>query len=65
MFCTTTYVAIYYDQMPILRFLLEYGVHPEPEDIQLARKKGNEEAVGLLSRSSNEDVPRKKSCFQE
>ncbi|GFF68463.1 hypothetical protein CNMCM6936_001050 [Aspergillus lentulus] len=60
-FCSTAYVAVYYDQMPILRFLLDYGVHPEPDDIQLARKKGNEEAVRLLSRFSYEDVPQRKS----
>ncbi|GIK00344.1 hypothetical protein Aspvir_004366 [Aspergillus viridinutans] len=59
-FYSTTYVAIYYDQMEILRFLLEYGVHPDPDDIQLARKKGNQEAVSLLSRFSYEDVPQKK-----
>ncbi|GFF22277.1 ankyrin repeat and SOCS box protein 3 [Aspergillus udagawae] len=61
MYCSTTYVAIYYDQMEILRFLLEYGVHPETDDIQLAQKKGNQEAVSLLSRFSYEDVPQKKS----
>jgi hypothetical protein len=49
---STTYVAIHYDQTEILRFLLEYGVHPELEDLQLARKKGNQEAVRLLSRFS-------------
>ncbi|RLL93088.1 hypothetical protein CFD26_101041 [Aspergillus turcosus] len=59
---STTYVALHYDQMEILRFLLEHGVHPEPEDLQLARKKGNQEAVNLLSRFSYKDVPQKK-CY--
>ncbi|RHZ43255.1 F-box domain and ankyrin repeat protein [Aspergillus thermomutatus] len=64
-FYSTTYVAIYYDQMETLRFLLEYGVHPEPEDLQLARKKGNQEAVSLLSPFSYTDVPQKKRYLDE
>lgn len=64
-FYSTPYVAIHYDQTEILRFLLEYGVHPEPEDLQLARKKGNQEVVGLLSRFSYKDVPQKKSYLHK
>ncbi|KAF7131109.1 hypothetical protein CNMCM5793_004096 [Aspergillus hiratsukae] len=64
-FYSTTYVAIHYDQTGLLRFLLEYGVHPELEDLQLAQMKGNQEAVGLLSRFSYEDVPQKKSFLDK
>ncbi|KAB8067731.1 ankyrin repeat-containing domain protein [Aspergillus leporis] len=49
--------AIYFRRLNILKLLLEKGVLPVQDDLELAVDKKYEEAVVLLSKFSNQDLP--------
>ncbi|KAF7159651.1 hypothetical protein CNMCM5623_005031 [Aspergillus felis] len=51
--------AIYFRHLHILKLLLAKGVLPEQDDLCLAVKKEFEEAVALLSKFSNQELPPK------
>ncbi|GIC89769.1 ankyrin repeat domain-containing protein [Aspergillus udagawae] len=53
--------AIHFRRLQILRLLLAKGVLPGQGDLCLAVKKEFEEAVALLSKFSNQDLPQKES----
>jgi hypothetical protein len=60
---SSIYHAILHDHLDVCKFLIEHGVQPEEDDLQLAREKEYDEIVGILSGFSYVDVPEKEDLI--
>ncbi|GIC89054.1 ankyrin repeat protein [Aspergillus udagawae] len=60
---SSIYHAILHGHLDVCKFLIEYGVQPEEDDLQLAREKEYDEIVGILSGFSYVDVPEKEDLI--
>lgn len=56
---SSIYSAMSNGRLEICKILLDWGVQPQEEDLQLAREKGYDELVDVLSTYSYVDVPQK------
>ncbi|KAL5361094.1 ankyrin repeat protein [Aspergillus floccosus] len=56
---SSIYHAILHGKLEICKFLIASGVRPEEDDLQLAREKGYDEIVDILSDFSYTNVPEK------
>jgi hypothetical protein len=57
------YHAILDGHLNVCKFLIEHGVQPEEDDLQLAWEKEYDEIVGILSGFSYVDVPEKEDLI--
>lgn len=60
---SSIYHAILNGHLDVCKFLIEHGVQPEEDDLQLAREKEYDEIVGILSGFSYVDVPEKEDLI--
>ncbi|GES57317.1 ankyrin repeat protein [Aspergillus terreus] len=58
---SSIYYAMLHGHLDICKFLIAYGVRPEEDDLQLAREKGYDELVDILSGFSYKNVPEKEN----
>ncbi|KAJ5906939.1 uncharacterized protein N7473_003855 [Penicillium subrubescens] len=60
---SSIYYAILHGHLDVCKFLIKHGVQPEEDDLELAREKGYDEIVGILSGFSYLDVPEKEELI--
>jgi hypothetical protein len=60
---SSIYHPMLHGHLDVCKFLIEHGVQPEEDDLQLAREKEYDEIVGILSGFSYVDVPEKEDLI--